>query len=50
MQKGPLRDAETAYQKAFRQLGIGPDNGHVLAWDPAAIIVEALRHRGINPA
>ena len=46
IQKGPLRDAETAYQKAFHQLGIRPDNGDVLAWDPTFIIVEALRHLG----
>ena len=44
--KGPLRDAETTYLKAFHQLGIRPDNGDVLAYDPTFIIVDALRHLG----
>ena len=44
--KGPLRDAVTTYESAFRQLSIHPDNGDVLAWDPTMIIVDALRHLG----
>jgi branched-chain amino acid transport system substrate-binding protein len=44
--KGPLRDAEASYLEAFHQLGIRPDNGDVLAWDPTLLIVDALRHLG----
>ena len=44
--RGPLRDAETTYLTAFHRLGIRPDNGDVLAWDPTLIIVDALRHLG----
>lgn len=44
--KGPLRDASTTYLKAFHQVGIQPDNGDVLAWDPTLMIVDALRHLG----
>ncbi len=46
--KGPLRDAQTAYVSAFRAIGVRPDEGHILAWDPTMIIVSALRSLGPN--
>jgi branched-chain amino acid transport system substrate-binding protein len=46
--RGPLRDAETAYLKAFRAINVRPDVGDVLAYDPTMIIVDALRHIGTH--
>jgi hypothetical protein len=46
--KGPLHDAQTVYNNAFKALGIHPDEGHILAWDPSMIIIDALRHLGTN--
>jgi len=43
---GPLRDAQTAYNNAFKAIGVRPDEGHILAWDPSMIIIGALRHLG----
>ena len=48
IRKGPLHDAVATYEKSFHQLGIRPDNGNVLAWDPTMIIVDAVRHLGIG--
>ena len=44
--QGPLHDAQTAYYRSFKAVGITPDEGHILAWDPAMIIVSALRKLG----
>lgn len=44
--RGPLRIAQTAYFTALDEAGIPPTNNDVLAWDPAWIIVGALRHLG----
>jgi branched-chain amino acid transport system substrate-binding protein len=44
--RGPLRDAEIAYLKAYRAINVRPDVGDVLAYDPTMIIVDALRHLG----
>lgn len=44
--KGPLRDAQTAYYRSFKEVGITPDEGHILAWDPTMIIISALRKYG----
>jgi branched-chain amino acid transport system substrate-binding protein len=46
--RGPLRDAETAYLKAYRAINVRPDVGDVLAYDPTMIIVSALRHLGTH--
>ncbi len=43
---GPLRDAEMSYVKAYRSIGVRPDIGDVLAYDPTMIVVDALRHLG----
>ena len=44
--KGPLHDAQVAYAQAFKAIGVRPDEGHVLVWDPAMILISALRHIG----
>jgi branched-chain amino acid transport system substrate-binding protein len=46
--KGPLHDAQVAYVRAFSAIGVKPDEGNILAWDPAMIIVSALRSIGPN--
>ncbi len=46
---GPVRDAQTAYQKAFKAIGVRPDAATNLAWDPLMIYVDALRHLGPDP-
>jgi branched-chain amino acid transport system substrate-binding protein len=42
----PVRSAQDVYFSSFRQSGVRPDLAHNLAWDPALIIVDALRHLG----
>jgi branched-chain amino acid transport system substrate-binding protein len=44
--KGPLHEAQVAYLKAFKAIGVTPDEGHILAWDPTMIVVTALRALG----
>jgi branched-chain amino acid transport system substrate-binding protein len=46
--KGPLHDAQAAYDSAFKAINVRPDEGHILAWDPSMILVDALRHLGTN--
>jgi len=43
---GPVRDALTTYFAAFKASGVPPDMGQDTAWDPALIIVAALRTLG----
>ena len=45
---GPVRDAQLAFYRAFAAQGIDPDVAHNLAWDPALVIVDALRHVGTS--
>jgi branched-chain amino acid transport system substrate-binding protein len=45
---GPLHDAQAAYVAAFKSIGVRPDEGHILAWDPAMIVLTALRALGAN--
>jgi branched-chain amino acid transport system substrate-binding protein len=42
----PVRRAQDLYFSTFRQNGVRPDLAHNLVWDPALIIVDALRHVG----
>ena len=46
MRPGPLLDAVNAFYGAFREAGVVPDAAHTYAWDPALIVVDALRHVG----
>jgi branched-chain amino acid transport system substrate-binding protein len=46
MGRGPVHDQLQAYFNAFKAANIVPDSGDQLAWDPAWIIVSALRKLG----
>jgi branched-chain amino acid transport system substrate-binding protein len=41
---GPLKDAQQAYYKGFAAVGIRPDIGQSLAWDPVLIALSAYTH------
>src|SRR5579875_788422 len=43
---GPLKRAVQTYQAAFKAAGIEPDEGYALAWDPALMVVDALKKYG----
>jgi branched-chain amino acid transport system substrate-binding protein len=45
---GPVKKAVHAYLDAFKAAGIRPDEGQSLAWDSAALVIEALRKFGLN--
>lgn len=44
------RQVQGDFYKAFDAMGIKPDGLYVLAWDPAMIIIDALRALGPNAA
>jgi branched-chain amino acid transport system substrate-binding protein len=46
--KGPIADAQAVYFKAITAAGIKPDLGYNIGWDPAMILVTALRAVGTN--
>jgi branched-chain amino acid transport system substrate-binding protein len=46
--KGPIHDAQALYFDAFRAAGIKPDLGYNIGWDPAMILVSALRALGTS--
>jgi branched-chain amino acid transport system substrate-binding protein len=46
--KGPVRDAQQAFYKAFNAQNIDPDVGNSQSWDPTLIIIDALRHVGTS--
>lgn len=43
---GPILDALKQFNAALKARGVTVDNGYIFAWDPAMIIVDALRHIG----
>ena len=44
---GPVRDAQTMFFSAMKANGVArPDMAYILPWDPALLIVDALRHVG----
>jgi branched-chain amino acid transport system substrate-binding protein len=45
---GPIKDAEDQFYAAFKAIDVKPDNAHSFAWDPAMIVVDALRHTGLD--
>ncbi|HXP92660.1 MAG TPA: ABC transporter substrate-binding protein [Candidatus Binatia bacterium] len=45
---GQLKKEVQTYQAAFKAAGIDPDEGYALAWDPALMIVDALKKYGTN--
>jgi branched-chain amino acid transport system substrate-binding protein len=46
---GPVQRAQKRFFEAYKSAGIVPEFGDTIAWDPAFLIVEALRHAGPNP-
>ncbi len=46
--KGPVRDAQQLFYKAFNAEGIDPDVGNSQSWDPTLVIIDALKHVGTN--
>ena len=45
---GPVKDAQNVYFNAFKGAGLIPNFPNTLAWDPALILIDALRHLGDN--
>ena len=45
---GPIRDAQDLFFKSFAAVGVKPDVSHSFSWDPALIVVDALRHTGLD--
>lgn len=46
LSRGAIKDAETTYFRTLAAAGIQPSNNAVLAWDPAWIVIGALRKLG----
>jgi branched-chain amino acid transport system substrate-binding protein len=46
LRPGPIREASKQFNAALEAQGVIPDNGYVFAWDPAMLLVDALRHVG----
>lgn len=44
----PIQQAQRAFFEAFRLAGMRAGQGETIPWDPAAIVVDALRHAGPN--
>lgn len=45
---GPIRDAQNLFYRSFATIGVKPDVAHSFSWDPALIVVDALRHVGLD--
>ncbi len=45
---GPIRTAQDLFYNSFAAVGVKPDVSHSFSWDPALIVVDALRHTGID--
>ncbi len=45
---GPVKDAQNVYFKAFKAANVIPNFPNTLAWDPALIVIDALKHVGPN--
>jgi branched-chain amino acid transport system substrate-binding protein len=45
---GPIRDAQDLFFQSFAAIGVKPDVSHSFSWDPALIVVDALRHLGTD--
>jgi branched-chain amino acid transport system substrate-binding protein len=46
--KGPIQDAQAVFFDAFKAAGVKPDLGYIIGWDPAMILVSALRELGTS--
>jgi branched-chain amino acid transport system substrate-binding protein len=45
---GPIRDAQNLFFTSFAAVGVKPDVAHSFSWDPALIVVDALKHVGLE--
>lgn len=45
---GRVKNAISAYLNAFKATGVRPDIGQSLAWDPALLVIEALKKFGLG--
>jgi branched-chain amino acid transport system substrate-binding protein len=45
---GPTKDAQTVYFNGFKAIGVRPDTGQTIAWDPSLLVISALRAIGPN--
>jgi branched-chain amino acid transport system substrate-binding protein len=45
---GRVKQAQKAFYDAFQAAGVKPDLGATIAWDPALIVIDALRHLGTD--
>jgi branched-chain amino acid transport system substrate-binding protein len=43
---GPLRDAQNVFFHALTAEKVAPESTHVFSWDPALIVIDALKHLG----
>lgn len=43
---GPVKQTQQAFFAALQAVSAKPEIGHTLAWDPALVVVDALRHVG----
>jgi branched-chain amino acid transport system substrate-binding protein len=46
--RGPVHDAQVVYFNALKAAGLKPEIGPSAVWDPAMLVVDALRHIGTN--
>jgi branched-chain amino acid transport system substrate-binding protein len=45
---GPIRTAQDLFFKTFATIGVKPDVSQSFSWDPALIVIDALRHTGVD--
>jgi branched-chain amino acid transport system substrate-binding protein len=45
---GPIRTAEDLFYNAFKGTGTNPDISHSFSWDSGLIVIDALRHVGLD--
>jgi branched-chain amino acid transport system substrate-binding protein len=45
---GPIRDAQDLFYNTFKPTGVTPDIAHSFSWDPALIVLDALKHLGFD--
>lgn len=46
--KGPIRDEQSLFFRSFKAAGVRPDGVNETPWDPTWIVIDALRHLGVN--
>lgn len=46
--RGPVKTAIATYLDIFKAIGVRPDIGQSLSWDPGRLVIEALKKLGLN--